>query len=265
MSRASSTPPLTTAERAVAHSFLAAHPPPGKVLLCGVVGSRLYGYARPSSDLDLKGIHQAPTADLLRLFVGRDTHERITEHEGHDCDLTTHELATALRLLLKGNGNILERIASPLQVVESPAVAELQTLSRRTLSKRYHGHYRGYFRGMQREYDREGKAKALLASVRLALTGTLLLQTGELQCDINLLAEHFQQPEVLELAAFQRSNATRQPPPESLATAVRSSWPALDALLTEAAERSPLPVRPEHVDEMDGWLIDQRKADLGER
>lgn len=257
------TPPLSAANRAIAQHFLADHAPPGEVVLCAIVGSRLYGYATPTSDLDLKGIHQAPTARILQLFPGRDSHERITSYRGRECDLTTHELATALRLLLKGNGNMLERIASPLQLVDHPAVDHLRALARATLSRRIHGHYRGYFRGMQREHDRDGRAKPLLASIRLALTGTHMLQAGEVECDLNTLADHFDHPEVLELAAFQRANTHSAPPPPDLARAVKGLWPHLEAGIAAALETSPLPPQPDNQHILDEWLVRRRLEQVG--
>lgn len=257
------TPPLTPQDRGIAIHFLADHPPSGEVVLCGVVGSRLYGYATPRSDLDLKGIHQDPTERVLQLFPGRDSHERITSYRGRECDLTTHELSTALRLLLKGNGNMLERIASPLQLVEHPLVSELRTLARATLSRRSHGHYRGYFRGMQKEHQRSGGAKPLLASVRLALTGTWLLQTSEVECDLNTLADHFGMPDVLELAAYQRENQHGAPPPSDLARGVRDRWPQLEAALDAAADTSPLPPQPDNQHAVDAWLVARRLAVVG--
>ena len=86
--------------------FLAAQPPPGRVLLCAVTGSHHYGFPSPDSDLDLKGIHLAPTEPLLGLSPVVETHDRLLVFEGTECDLTTHEAQKALLLLLRGNGNI---------------------------------------------------------------------------------------------------------------------------------------------------------------
>lgn len=251
---------LSDADRTLARRFLEDHGPGSEVVLCAVVGSRLYGYARPDSDLDLKGVHQDPTERVLQLFPGRDSHERITSYGGRECDLTTHELAAALRLLVKGNGNIIERIASPLQLIDDPVVEELQQVLKASLSRRCHGHYRGYFRGMQREHTRSGSAKPLLASVRLALTGVWLLRTTRVECHIDRLAEQFHLPEVTDLAAFQRANVHNAPPPPDLAARVRRLWPRLEDLLAEAVETSDLPPQPAHPALVDRWLIARRLA-----
>lgn len=91
----------------IAGRFLAARPPEGKVLLCAITGSHLYGFSSPDSDIDLKGIHQAPLRSLVGLTRPAETHDRLEVFEGVECDLTTHELGLALSLMLKGNGNVL--------------------------------------------------------------------------------------------------------------------------------------------------------------
>ena len=89
--------------------FLAEHPPPGRVLLCEVTGSHHYGFPSPDSDIDLKGVHVAPTRSLLGLSTPRDAHDRLLVFEGTECDLTSNEVGQVLRLVLRGNGNALER------------------------------------------------------------------------------------------------------------------------------------------------------------
>ena len=106
--------------------FLADHPPPGRVLLCAVTGSHTYGFPSTDSDLDLKGIHLAPTRALLGLRPHVSAHDRLAVHRGTECDLTTNAAGAALSLLLQGNGNMLERILSPYQLVMSEEVRALQ-------------------------------------------------------------------------------------------------------------------------------------------
>ena len=79
-------------------------------LVVGVTGAHYYGFPSPDSDLDLKGIHVAPTHEVVALHPPPDSVDFLGIFEGVEIDYTSHELAFALRLLLKGNGNILERI-----------------------------------------------------------------------------------------------------------------------------------------------------------
>jgi predicted nucleotidyltransferase len=248
--------------------FLAAHPPPGQLLLCAVTGSHLYGFSSPDSDVDLKGIHQAPTAAVLGLAEVRQNHDVLTVLHGVEWDLTTNELSQALRLLLRGNGNLLERIFSPLQAAPGPVVEELQALARDSLSRRSHGHYRGYLKGMCREHRTSGTAKSLLYSYRVALTGLHLLRTGEVLAHLPTLIDAQGLPELEELHLLhelidvkqQQAEAGRAP--EALARALQRGWPALGTALDEARQSSPLPEVPANQAEVESWLLERRTAEL---
>ena len=106
-----------TPDLAVGRRFLVAQGAPGAFLV-GVTGAHYYGFPSPDSDLDLKGIHVAPTREVVSLQPPPDSFDHLGVFEGVEIDYTSHELGMALRLLLKGNGNILERILSPLQVLQ---------------------------------------------------------------------------------------------------------------------------------------------------
>ncbi|PRQ08056.1 nucleotidyltransferase domain-containing protein [Enhygromyxa salina] len=245
--------------------YLALRPPPGRLLLCGVTGSHHYGFSSADSDIDLKGIHQAPTEQILSLFPGRDNHDALEDFEGVECDLTTNELSQALRLLIKGNGNLHERLATPFQLVESQLVAELQDLGLRARSRASHGHYRGYLHGMRREHLKQDppRAKSLLYTFRVALTGIHLLETGELVAHLPSLAPEYGFAEVLELAEVKIAGAEKEPAPEPLATELRARWPELEERLDAARDRSPLPEQATNVDEIEAWLVARRREGFG--
>lgn len=134
--------------------FISADPPPGRILLCGLTGSHFYGFPSPDSDLDLKGAHLAPTEELLGLQPPGDTFERVSVFEGMECDYTSHELGKVLRLLLRGNGNMLERILSPIQLYQTEELEALQALARGAISRAFSGHYLGFFGKKCAEHQR---------------------------------------------------------------------------------------------------------------
>lgn len=243
----------------VGRRFVAAHPPPGRLLLCAVTGSHLYGFPSPNSDLDLKGIHLAPTAQILGLRLPADTHDRLVVFEGVECDLTTHEAAFALRLLLKGNGNLLERLASPLQLCEGPAAEGLRALIPHALSRACYGHYRGYLRGMQREHRRDHRLKSLLYSFRVGLTGIHLLQTGEVQAHLPTLLEIHGFPELEPLIARKAATEEHAVLSADEAEPFIRRWPELEARIDAAREASVLPENPPSFEACDAWLIDTRR------
>ncbi|MEO8706556.1 MAG: nucleotidyltransferase domain-containing protein, partial [Kofleriaceae bacterium] len=60
-------------------------------------GAHAYGFPSPDSDLDLKCVHIAPTADLVGLALVGDPPDRIEIVEGVELDYGSNELAPVLR------------------------------------------------------------------------------------------------------------------------------------------------------------------------
>lgn len=248
----------------LARRFLRANPPGGQVLLCAITGSHHYGFPSPDSDLDMKGIHLAPTADLLGLSVPPASHDCLEFFEGIECDLTTNEAAQALSNLLRGNGNMLERISSPFQLVQGPDLDALQGLARGCISQAFYGHYRGYFAGMCREHDLRHRAKTALYVYRVALTGVHLLETGEVVADLTRLAPLYGFDLALGLVERKRAGDEKQTlsPQEEAPHLAR--WPELAARLDLALQRSPLPQQADPAP-VEAWLVQRRLASLGGR
>jgi predicted nucleotidyltransferase len=222
------------------------------------VGAHFYGFPSTDSDLDLKGIHLAPLTWLLGLDPPPETHDALHPFEGHEHDLTTHEAAKALSLLLRGNGNVLERLMSPMQLFESDDLAELRALARGSLSRCFAGHYRGYFLGMQRAHGRARGAKTMLYAYRVALTGIHLLETGECVGDVRTLADAYGIEGVDELVERKREGGEKSVLPEALDLVHRERWPALEARFKAADARSGLPEVPPNRAAIDEWLVRRR-------
>lgn len=256
---------LDDSAMALARRFVAAHPPRGEVLLCAVTGSHIYGFSSPDSDIDLKGVHQVPTRDLLGFTGVAETHDRLQVFEGTECDLTTHELRKALALLLAGNGNMLERFESPIQLYQSPVVDAMRHLSEGARSTRFVRHYAGFFKGMCREHERSAapRAKTLLYCYRVALTGAHLLLTGELECDLRRLAPLHGFGEALELVAYKANAHETAAVPAEVDARHRASWPRLEAFIDAAKARSPLPAAPANEAACEAWLVERRMMQFG--
>jgi len=244
--------------------FIAANPPEGKILMCAVTGSHMYGFPSGDSDIDLKGIHLAPTEKLLGFNQPSDTFDKLEVFDGTECDYTSHEAGKALKLLLRGNGNILERLLSTYQLYEGDLLAEMAELARNSISKRFAPHYRGYFVGMQREHKQSEAptAKKLLYSFRVALTGIHLLQTGELDADLNTLAFKYgfdDIPTLIKRKTDGDEKAILTPEEDGL---YRRHWPLLEQQLIEALSSSSLPEEPQNMAECEAWLVGMRKKAL---
>lgn len=244
--------------------FLDAQRFPGRLVQCGVTGAHFYGFPSPDSDLDLKGVHLAPTEELLGLATPDETFDVLTDFEGVEHDLTTHEVAMALGLLLRGNGNVLERFLSPFQLVSGAVRDELAELARGAIAKNFHRHYRGFFSGMRREHERERRAKTLLYSYRVALTGAHLLRTGELVGDVRVLAPRYGFAEVLELAELKARTQEKVVLDDAMDARFRGRWPDLERELASSLEASELPDEPTNREAIERWLRATRLAELRE-
>jgi hypothetical protein len=228
-------------------------------LCVAVTGAHAYGFPSVDSDLDLKGIHVAPTAALVALSPPADTVDVITEVDGVEIDYTSHELGFALRLLVRGNGNMLERILSPFQVVRSDRREWLQGLTRAAVCKTFYRHYRGFFGRCQQECRKVPghTAKDYLYAYRSALSGIHLLRTGECVLDVEVLAREHGFAAVPDLIAKKRGGTEREPTAD--VTRYEEDWPRLEVLLDSALRESPLPDAPPNVDALSAFLVEERR------
>ena len=257
-------PPNALPDLELGRRFIAQSPVPGAVLQCGVTGSHDYGFSSPDSDLDLKGLFIAPTRRLLGLGRPPETFDRLIDFEGVECDLTLTEIGKGLQLLVNGNGNLLERLLSSFQLYPGEPLEQLQELARGAVSRRCARHYQGFFRGMCREHERaeQPRAKTLLYAYRVALTGIHLLRTGELIADLRTLAPKLGYPDALALIHLKVLGAEKGAVTPEVDARHRAAWPALEADLQAALERSPLPEEAANEAACEAWLVDLRCARL---
>jgi predicted nucleotidyltransferase len=250
-------------QRDVAERVLAEEGRARRHLVVHLSGAHAYGFPSPDSDLDLKAIHVERTELLLGLSPPAATRNRMEVIEGVEIDYTSNELGMAVRGLLRGDGNMLERVCARAPLRRSHWLPELAALARQNLSRKVHHHYRG-FAWSQRKAVVEAEAptaKKVLYVLRTALTGVHLLRTGECEPDLRMLYGPYGFDLVPELVA-EKQAAERKALPPPLAARV---GPAIDRALTlldEARDASPLPDEPAHVEALERWLVALRRADL---
>ncbi len=256
---------LTTHQVAVADRVLAHESAERRHLVVHLSGAHAYGFASPDSDLDLKAIHVAPTASMLGLHPAPQLANRLEVIDGVEIDYTSNEVAVAVRGLIKGDGNMLERVTSASPLRSSPELAELRNLGLAALSQRYHRHYRG-FASSQRAAVVEAsppKAKKVLYVLRTVLTGVHLLETGECIPDLTALCDQYEFRESHELITFKRAGES-QPLPAAVAERVPTLLDRAFTRLDDALSRSILPPDPppEAESNLDAWLIALRTGEL---
>lgn len=247
-----------TVDLELARRFVARAAAGRDVVLVGVTGAHAYGFPSPDSDYDLKGVMLLPVRDFLGLEEAASTLDAMEVFEGVEQDLTLHDAKKAIGLLLRGNGNVLEHVLSPLQLFESERASALRALARASISKRFVHHYRGFFHRMREEHRKEQRAKTLLYAYRVALTGAHLLTSGELVTDVRVNAAHHGLSEIEALVAIKGERAEKATLTPEEDRSLSASLDRALALLEDAYARSTLPDDAPNRDALERWLIEQR-------
>lgn len=234
-------------------------------LVVHVSGAHAYGFPSPDSDLDLKAIHIADTRTLLGLAPPPPAANRLEIIDGVEIDYTSNELGQCVAGLLKGDGNMLERVFSRAWVGErDPRCDGLAEHTRATLSRRFHRHYAGFARSQYRRVleDAVPSVKRVLYVLRTALTGVHLLRTSECEPDLTRLHERYAVPEVGALVEQKRRGETH---PHSDPHASIAVMDRVLAMLDRAHDESDLPAEPpvEAASAFERWLIETRMTALG--
>ena len=177
-------------------------PPP---VFAAISGAHLYGFASADSDVDLRGAFVLPVEALLGLTPPAET--LTVEQEGPpELDWVAHDVRKFARLLASHNGYVLEQLYSPLVVVTSDAHRELRALGRGCITRPMVKHYQGFARGRrQRVHEPEPTVKHLLYAYRVLLTGIHLMQSGEVEANVDALNTMFKIPGLPDLVERKRS------------------------------------------------------------
>ncbi|MFK4087843.1 DNA polymerase beta superfamily protein [Kribbella sp. NPDC020789] len=212
---------------------------PYPLLFATVSGAHLYGFPSRDSDVDLRGVHVLPAAEVVGLRTGPETLDRTWFENEAEVDLVTHDLVKFARLMLRRNGYVLEQVLSPLVVLSTPEHEELVSLAAGCITKWHAHHYRGFAKTQWEFFGKTGELKPLLYTFRVLLTGIHLMRTGVVQADLRRLLDGGPAylPELMAAKAEAEHGALEGPSVETLTADVES----LQAALDEAEAASALP------------------------
>ncbi|MFE0253438.1 DNA polymerase beta superfamily protein [Streptomyces sp. NPDC059010] len=227
---------------------------PDPVLFATVSGAHLYGFPSRDSDVDLRGVHLLPTADLVGLREPDETRSRMWVRDGVEMDLVTHDLRKFVRLMLRRNGYVLEQLLSPLVVHTTDAHRELADLAPGVLTSLHAHHYRGFATTQWRLFEKTGELKPLLYTFRVLLTGIHLMRCGEVQPHLPTLIGEVDAPayvpELITAKAEQEHGAADVDHARVAADVER-----LHAVLDEAQAASALPDAPGVHDALHAFVV----------
>jgi len=250
---------LTATQAQIARRVLAEEESRRRHLLVSLSGAHAYGFPSPDSDLDLKAVHVDPTERLLGFPAAQTSAERLEVVDGVEVDYSSNELGHVLRGVLKGNGNYVERFLSGYLISWTPEAEELQTMVRRSLSRRLHRHYLGFSTQQHQEWEGSNRASAkkLLYVLRTALTGVHVLREGEIVTDVTRLLDRHGLGDAVALVE-QKRRGERSELPEALRVVWARRVSDVFALLERAAAESSLPAESPNAGEVESWLVDAR-------
>ncbi|TDU88284.1 hypothetical protein EV138_1826 [Kribbella voronezhensis] len=229
---------------------------PYDLLFATVSGAHLYGFPSKDSDVDLRGVHVLPVAEVIGLSGGPETLDRTWFQNEAEVDLVTHDLAKFLRLMLRRNGYVLEQVLSPLVVVTSAGHEELVALAPGCLTKWHAHHYRGFGKTQWALFGKTGELKPLLYTFRVLLTGIHLMRTGEVQADLRELLGGA--PSYLPELMAAKAEVEHGPVAGPSVDVIERDVVRLQAVLDEAELRSKLPDEPSAAPALNDLLIRTR-------
>ena len=158
-------------------------------ILSVVTGSRAYGLATGTSDVDRRGVYAAP-APLFWRFTKPPTHL-----DGPLPEQFSWELERFCELALGANPTVLECLWSPLTEKVTPIGEELLAVRSAFLSRRAHRTFLRYSEAQFRKLEnglRKGGApnwKQVMHMLRLLVSGAHLVRHGEPRVDVGDLRD----------------------------------------------------------------------------
>lgn len=232
-------------------------------LFATISGAHLYGFPSPDSDVDLRGAFVLPLEAVLRLHDPEETLTLTQAHGGVEVDWVAHDVRKFARLMTRRNGYVLEQLYSPWVVLGGAWLDELREIGRGCIVRRLYHHYRGFAdRQLKRLARPDPSVKDLLYAYRVLLTGTHVLQTGELEANLVRLNERFNLPGVQELLARKMAGAEHgRLLPDELATH-RPQLASLEAHMATAFEQCALPNEPTSFQALDDYVV-RARLELG--
>lgn len=227
-----------------------------------VSGAHLYGFASADSDFDLRGSHCLSLDESIGLEVTDETLEWTGTPEGLEIDLVTHDVRKFMQMLLKRNGYVLEQLLSPLVLHTTPEHAELVSLAPGCVTCYHAFHYLGFAEtqwGLVRK-ESPPRVKPLLYTYRVLMTGIHLMQTGQIEANLNRLNEGMRLPHVDDLLRLKREGLENEPMTAPALEFHEQEYGRLTDQLRQEHERTALPELPSSRSALNDLLIRIRRA-----
>jgi predicted nucleotidyltransferase len=233
----------------------AEHPYP--LIFATISGAHLYGFASPDSDYDLRGVHVLPAAQVVGLNPVEETIQVEEMRDGLELDLVTHDARKFFALMLKKNGYVLEQIFSPLIIYTTPEHDELKDIASQCVTRHHSHHYFGFAKNEWKLFEKENprRIKPLLYIFRVLLTGINLMQTGQIEANLNILNEKFGLDYIPELIERKSTGKEKAALPDADLDFFKGEYERLATELEAAEARTHLPEKPTGKERLNDLLV----------
>lgn len=239
------------------------------VVFATVCGAHLAGLSSADSTYEIRGSHILPVKQVLGLEINDEAIELRQEAEGIQVEVVTQDIKKFFSLMLKDNGFVLEQIYSPLVVHTSPEHEELKEIAKHCLTRIHCYHYLGYadsqWLALSQEINgiqEQPNIKNLLSIYRLLLTGTYLMQTGEVETNISKLNQNFVLTYIDEMIERTRNTKNSQTLEANEWEFHKVEYERLRDVLEDSADATTLPETATGHDALNDLLKRIRLADL---
>ena len=223
--------------------------PVDDILFISISGSHAYGSARPDSDLDLRAVKMPDVRDVLRIQADLHNVRRLTFDE---VDIEIVPIVRWLKILLSGNGNYLENIYQEKIYEKDKPTSELAALIKDYgLSKRFAGHYLGFAKSQKKDFYQKWKAKCLLYTYRVLMSGIVLFKYNTCEYNLYRLMEYISSdylPALMEKYVSEKSLIN-----DKVKWEMEKEFERLTEILIKYRDESKLPEEPDY-SAFDEWL-----------
>jgi predicted nucleotidyltransferase len=161
---------------------------------------------------------------------------------------------------MKPNGYVLEQLFSPIVVHSTPEHEELMRIARGCITRFHVHHYLGFAANQWKLFEKESprRVKPLLYVFRVLLTGIHLMQTGEIEANLQHLNSEFGLTFIPELIARKTGGVEHQTLDLDEFSFFETRFAELDRRLIEAGEKTKLPTEHAAKDALNDLLVQLR-------
>lgn len=236
-----------------------------RALFATLAGDHVRGHAGPDSPYVVSGAMLLPVREVVGLRPAAETRERRIATNGHEVHLTFHDLRRYLDMVARAsNTAVLEELYSPHVVVTGVEHEQLKGIARNFLTRLSYHDFRDRADEHRRRLHGSGPVPVvdLLEAARLYLCGVLLLKTGTLESNLEVLIDRQEAYWLRPFLARQRQQGSQALLASDECRLVAYDLQDLEGQLHAAHEGSTLPDGVGSVSALDEFLVELRLRDI---